>query len=296
MKPKQPPFLAQLLDLSPSELTPLWLEVSRAQATRRKPVELLAQMERDRFVTPSLIDQRQALDLDRAALDAATGFEALLLSPVAPLGVCSSLALTSQDRTISAVRGLEVISDPTNVMALECARRLKAEPGARVRLATVHQVVRAQPAPPGSGFTQHFRLFALAEAGSAEANDGFEVDALAGHVAVFDRLFDGLTKLGMSFPSRRVEILVTKEREVLADRLAARLEKALPHVEIARDALDQDYYDGVRLKSGAAAKSGDFVPIGDHGVFDWVGKLASDRRRRYVASGFGLQLAPALFG
>ena len=115
-------------------------------------------------------------------------------------------------------------------------------------------------------------------------------------VAVFDRLFDGLTKLGMSFPSRRVEILVTKEREVLADRLAARLEKALPHVEIARDALDQDYYDGVRLKSGAAAKSGDFVPIGDHGVFDWVGKLASDRRRRYVASGFGLQLAPALFG
>jgi hypothetical protein len=247
-------------------------------------------------VRPSVLDQRLAHRLDGLALDAAAGFEAVLLSPVAPLGVCSALAPTSQDRTLSAVRGTEVVSDPTNVLALECARRLAQDPRADVRLCTVHQVVRAQPLPPGEGFSRHFRLFALVEAGPARADDGFEVAAVERQIGVFDRLFDACAALGCSFPRRRAIVRTTERRDVLGARIAERLRVALPRVEISREPLDRSYYDGLRVAFGADTVRGEFSPIGDLGAFDWVAGLSSNRRLRFVAGGFGLQLVPLLFG
>ena len=89
------------------------------QAGRRRPADLLAQYRRDGFVAPSGLDQRLVNTLDRLALEAAEGYDAVLLSPVAPLGVNSVVAPTSQDRTVTTTRGSEVVSDPTNVLALE---------------------------------------------------------------------------------------------------------------------------------------------------------------------------------
>jgi len=297
MKPRTgAPDREDLLASSPSEATPFLLELARVQASRRRPTDLLAQRERDRFVQPSVIDQRLAHRIDGLALDAADGFEALLLSPVAPLGVCSTLAPTSQDRTLSAVRGTEVVSDPTNVLALECARRLTQDPKADVRLCTVHQVVRAQPLPPGAGFSRHFRLFALVEAAPARAEDGFEVDAVERQLRVFDRLFDACATLGCLFPRRRAIVRTTEPREVLAERIVERIRAALPHVEVAREPLDRPYYEGLRVAFGADTVQGVFSPIGDLGAFDWVGRLNSNRRLRFIAGGFGLQLVPLLFG
>jgi hypothetical protein len=129
-----------------------------------------AQLDRDAFVAPSALDQRTSHALDGIALEAAREFEALLLSPVVPLGTCSRLAPTSQDRTLSAARGLEVVSDPTNVLALDCARRLARDPRADLRLAKVHQVLRAQALPPKRGFARHLRMLALAEAARMTAS------------------------------------------------------------------------------------------------------------------------------
>ena len=137
-----------LLALSPSETTPLLLELARRQATRRTPADLRAQLAHDAFVAPSAVDLRTLHRLDGLALDAAHAFEAVALSPVAPLGSCSVVAPTAQDRTLSTTRGSEVVSDPTNVLALLCAQRLAQAPAEDVRLCTVHQVLRAQPLPP----------------------------------------------------------------------------------------------------------------------------------------------------
>jgi hypothetical protein len=109
-----------------------------------------------------VLDQRTVHRLDGLALEAADQFEALQLSPVAPLGSCSVVAPTSQDRTLSSVRGTEVVSDPTNVLALECVRRLPEQPASHVHLCTIHQVLRVHALPPNTGFSRHFRLFALA--------------------------------------------------------------------------------------------------------------------------------------
>src|SRR5262245_33736792 len=118
------PEYERLFASSPSETAPLLLALARSQAARRRARDLLDQFRDDRFATPAALGQPTRPAFGGIALAARPEFEGLLLSPVAPLGSCSSLAPTSQDRTLSAARGLEVVSDPTNVLALECARRL----------------------------------------------------------------------------------------------------------------------------------------------------------------------------
>jgi hypothetical protein len=78
----------------------------------------------------------------------------------------------SQNKVLSALRGTEVVSDPTNVMALECARRLRRNPSTVVRLATSHRCVRAQPIPKRRGLTANFRIFCLVSAASNDRTMG----------------------------------------------------------------------------------------------------------------------------
>ncbi len=293
---RRPVDIDALLQSSPSDSLPLLLELARLQAARRRPRDLLTQLERDGFVHASPLDQRLCNRLDALALEAASDFEAVQLSPVAPLGVCSVLAPTSQDRTLSAQRGTEVVSDPTNVMALMCARRLAATPTQPVRLCTVHQTLRAQALPDKPGFTRHFRLFALVEAGAAQPDDGFEVATIARHIGVFDRVFDlAGPALGCAVRRRFVRVLSTAPRRVLAERAAIALAAALPHLAIERGDLAQPYYDGLRIMYFAEPPAGDPAPIGDLGLFDWMGKLTANHRLRMVASGMGIQLLPLLY-
>jgi hypothetical protein len=182
------------------------------------------------------------------------------------------------------------------VLALISAQRLARAPSEPVRLCTMHQVLRAQALPEKAGFSRHFRLFAVTEAGRAQPEDGFEVGALTRQLGVLDRLFDGVAAdLGCQFPGRRVVVRTTPARDTLAQRLCERLAASLPHVTLSRDTLDAAYYDGVRVTFGADGVAGEHIPIGDGGVFDWLSKLGSNRRFRFVACGFGLQLAPLLF-
>ena len=286
-----------LLSSAVSTSTPWLLELMRVQAARKRPRDLLEQFGRDSFVAPGVLDQRLTHQLDGMALAAADEYEALQLSPVAPLGVCSALAATSQDRTLSALRGTEVVSDPTNVLALECARRLLAQPSAAVRLCTVHQVLRAQPLPPRAGHTRHFRMFALVDAGPGSAEDGFELDAIVRLLKVFDRLLDlASAQLPCVYPDRRVLVRTDEARATLGTRLCERLRRELPDIALARESFSSAYYAGVRVGFGPHTPAGEFCPIGDIGVFDWMAKLTSHRRMRFLAGGFGLQLLPLLFG
>jgi len=280
-------------DASPSETTPTLLALARRQAARRRPADLLAQWERDAYVAPSMLDGRTMHALDGLALAAAEGYEALVLSPVAPLGNCSVLGPTSQDRTLMANRGTEVVGDPTNALALECARRLRADPSVTQRLCTIHQTLRCQPFPPGKGFSRHFRLLATVEAGPGLAEDGFEVEAFAHAIEAFVWLCDRAAALGYHIPARELVLRVAEGRHALANRITARLEPTgLP---IRREPLESPYYDGVRMLFNVRTADGDVVPLGDVGRFDWVARLTTHRRMRMVAAGFGLQLLPLRF-
>ena len=280
---------------APSELVPVELAVSRARTARRRPRDLRQQRQRDGFVQPSPLDLRTAAQLDALALASAPAHEALLLSPVAPLGVCSVLAATSQDRTLSAGRATEVVSDPTNVLAVECAERL-AGGADRVSLCTVHQTLRAQPLPPGAGFPRHFRLFALVDAGRAEPEHGFERRVVVEHLQVFHRLVAACSAAGWDLRATTAVVAASEDEPVLADRLVEDIAAALPALDVRREPLaNPAYYDGIRVQLGVAGPSGDEVLIGDVGRFGWLAELVADRKVRFVAGGFGLQLVDLLF-
>lgn len=301
MSTTNPPWAGASLDpalrealtqgLPPNELWSLLLAVIEARAARRTPAMVRQQWENDRFVQPSAIDQRTLNHLDSHLLAAASEFEALELSPVAPLGACSSVALTSQNRIVSTARGTEVVSDPTNVLALECAKRLRAAPEAVVKLATSHRCVRAQPVPKRPGFSQHFRMFCLASAGHEQKDHAFLTGALIKHIRTHLAALDRLEQNGYHFPDRTLRLLATPERMHLAQRIAA----AITGLPVVVTRLEHHYYDGLRFMLEVSTPPGDVVPFIDGGAFDWLRKLLANDRMVLVASGMGSQIAAYLF-
>jgi hypothetical protein len=267
------------------------LEVMRRRASGRAPKDVLAQYQRDAFCAPAALDLRVSVALDAHLLAAAHEFEAVELSPMAPLGACSSVALTDQNRILSALRGTEVVSDPTNLLALECALRSRANPGSAVHLTTVQRVVRAQPIPKLPGHTQHFRIFVLASGGPEEKDHAFSVASVVRHVRTLCAALDRLEQHGYAFGARRIEVLASSERQAVGDRIASELGSLA-----ARGPLEHAYYSGgIRYKIWVTAPDGAQVPIVDGGSFDWLARLGSNRRAVYVASGAGAQLMAARF-
>src|SRR5262245_1884109 len=178
-------YAALARELKPSGLWSLLLDVYAERAAQRRAASRVQQWARDSFTRPARVDQRTLAALDGHLLAVAEGFEAIELSPLAPLGACSTVGLASQNKIVGALHGTEVVSDPTNVLALECARRLRLDANQVVRLATCHRCVRAQALPADRlPFTQHFRIFCLATAGRERVDHAFVTAALAEHVAV----------------------------------------------------------------------------------------------------------------
>ena len=279
-------------ELPASRLWSLLLEVMEQRAAQRTPSLLMEQWERDRFVQPAYIDQRTMVALDGHLFAAAAAFEAVELSPLAPLGVCSAVAPASQNKIVSAVRGTEIVSDPTNVLALECARRLRAHPEQAVRIASSHRCVRAQEVPKLPGFAAHFRMFCLVTAGKERQDHAFVVEALVQHIETIVTALVRLESHGYAFPDRKVTVFATPERAAAADRIAA----AIAGAPVSRAVLEHPYYNGgLRYQISARSTQGTTVPLIDGGAFDWVAKLASNSRFVFVATGMGSQIVPFLY-
>jgi hypothetical protein len=176
-------------------------------------------------------------------------------------------------------------------MALECALRLRANPGATVHLATSQRVVRAQPVPKGAGYAPHFRIFVLASGGVEAKDHTFTVDTLVHHVRTMLGALDRLESHGYSFGARRVDVLATPERAALGDRVAQALGP-----RATRKPLQHAYYSGgLRYMLWVTAPDGTEMPLVDGGTFDWLAQLTSNRRAVYVATGAGAQLVALRF-
>jgi hypothetical protein len=283
-------------ELTGSELQSLLLEVLQRRARRRVPRELVSQYESDSFCAPAAVDQRTSVAIDQHLLAAAESFEAVELSPVAPLGACSALGLTDQNRVLSALRATEVVSDPTNVLALECARRLRARPRAAgspaaVHLVTSQRVLRAQPVPKLPGYAQHFRMLALASGGTESKDHAFSVETLLLHIRTALACLDRLEQHGYGFGERSVDVLATEQRRAVGARVLAglgALGRSLP--------LEHRYYSaGLRYQIWVTAPDGARLPLIDGGAFDWLAQLTSNRRAVFVATGLGAQLIALRF-
>jgi hypothetical protein len=120
------PGLAAILAerLAPTDLQSLLLAVYRQRSSQRRAADVLCHYESDRFVRPATVSPRRLLAWEQAAFASLPAqFEPLALSPVCPLGSSAVVASTDQNWAVATARNTEVVSDSTNVLALECAVR-----------------------------------------------------------------------------------------------------------------------------------------------------------------------------
>jgi hypothetical protein len=296
------PGLADLLaeQLAPTDLQSLLLAVSRRRAARTRPVDLLRRYESDRFVHPSAVDPAALLALELLAQEhLPAGFEPLALSPVCPLGSVAALTSVDQHSVLATTRGSEVVSDPTNVLALECAVRrrtlLSAERGSRerVRLAAVHRAVRGQ-VWDDAAFSQHFALLGLCTAGRDEGAFRFESEALVEHLGFYTRLLGSLGADRLAPGSLRVEVTpIDRAREaallgMVIEPLAAAFPDATFTLDLERERA-LDYYCDACLRITAETAAGELLELADGGFTDWTQQLLGNRKERLLISGIGLE-------
>jgi hypothetical protein len=283
-------------DLTQADLQTLLLGITRQRAAGVTPATLMRRWREDRYVTPAGSDPRKVWQLEARLWALLPGeFTAIDLSPTTPLGTCTAVAPGSQDRVISTTRGTEVVSDPTNVLALEAAqRRHQARQDARhqarhkadtaatepVHLACCHRVLRAQPfnAP---GFFQHFRLFALVSSDRDQGSAATEARMLTAHLAFWIRALSELA------PARRTVIRYTvfgfpPLAERIRDAVLPGLQPLPPSVAIDEDP-DRQHARGY-YERGAIKIHVDGQEIGDGGFTNWTAQFGNDAKERCFTS------------
>jgi hypothetical protein len=177
--------------LSPTDLQSLLLEVYRIRSIHIQPSVVLADFQSNRFVRPSAVSPISFLRWEQIAFShLPQEFKPVALSPVCPFGTSSVVSPVDQNWAVTTARNTEVVSDSTNVLALECAihrrelLRVNPKSSTPVHLAASHRLLRAQHyESPGS--VPHFSSFALCSAGRDQGNLQFELSTLELHVRFY---------------------------------------------------------------------------------------------------------------
>jgi hypothetical protein len=281
--------------LAPTDLQTMLMAVARARARVVTPSRILERWRHDRFVRPSAADPRSLAPLEarlwRLLPELFAGVE---LSPLTPLGTCSAVAPIDQHRVVSTVRGTEVISDPTNALAVEAAvRRREQAMDGRVDLAACHRVLRAQQFAASNA--AHFRLFALVSSARDRGSGRTEAQLLVDHISVWQRM------LVQILPTVDTWITVTVfGNQVLTERFHDVVRPALggasaqvPVVEDSTRVQGTGYYAGVAIGLRAEA-GGQTIDLGDGGLTTWTAKLINDAKERCMVSCLSTERLAAL--
>jgi hypothetical protein len=276
--------------LVPSDLQSLMLEVYSRIAAKGSPKRLLEQYQRDRFVRPAAVDVRVLAELDRIAWSQLPpGYQALELSPLCPLGTSSLVATVNQNKVVSTIRNTEVISDATNVLALECAARRRRDRSAAVQLAASQRLTRAQ-GQPGPRSWAHFRLLCLCTAGRDAGASSFELQSTAAQLRFYLRYLDALGSAGWKLSEPRIAVSDFsggRIAQALETQLLAPLGAEFPKAQLALDPARQSgrgYYRTLCFKIYIRDHSGAEMEIGDGGDVPWTQVLLSDAKERLIIS------------
>lgn len=274
--------------LSNSELNSLYLELFREQTGKLKPSDLLRQFSRNRFTTPAPFNPIEYKEYEVKWLKAAgeIGFKPILLSPLTPLGSSSAIGFVNQNNIVSAVRGTEVVSDATNVLALQIAKDYKSDSSNRiVRYSTAHRHVRAQYFS-NPAFSAHFGAFCMVSGGYDNGNFSFETEEIKNHFRFY------INTLKKEFNNElRIKIYFKNNREDFADGLIGIIINISNGIPVITNESDdtRNYYNTVRIKIFIIHKNRE-VHLVDMGFVDWSQKLLTNRKHRMLTSGCGLEL------
>lgn len=277
--------------LSASELNTLLLELFRTRAKKVTPAELLRQFEKNRFASPSAVDTIDFKEFELRCLKLAKskGFTPITLSPLAPLGTCSSIAFVDQNNVVTALRGTEVVADATNVFALLMAKELKKKKDHRlIKYAATHRHVRSQ-ALLNPAFTAHFGIFCLATGGVDTGSFAFELEQLLDHVNIHFGVY--LNEFDLSKEKLLLKIFLKDENETFHQKLQDSINdlNSQVAVKIERELNPNNYYKLVQFKF-FVVRNGQEINLSDGGFVDWTQKLIPNKKHRMIISGVGTEL------
>ncbi len=291
--------------LSPTDLQSLLLEVYRIRSKRIAPSAVLSDYESNRFVQPSALSPRSLLRWEEIAFSHLPDeFQPIALSPVCPFATNSAVAPVDQNWAVTTARNTEVISDSTNVLALECSLRrrelLRADPKSSqpVHLATSHRLLRAQHYQSPE-LLPHFSSFALCSAGRDEGNLQFELSALEMHACFYLQSLRAFVGADI-----RLHLLVSNfdansMQQKVENQLLSPIRSDFMSIECGYDeqrTSGRGYYQNLCFKIHATATSGQKIELVDGGSVDWTQKFLSNAKERLLISGIGSERLVQLFG
>jgi hypothetical protein len=292
------PGLASLLaeSVTPTDLRSLLLEVYRLRSSHRQPSDLLSDYASDRFVQPAPVSPNRLLVWEQTAFSTLPPeFQPIALSPVCPLGTSSVIASIDQNWAVATARNTEVISDSTNVLALECAVRrrklLRTNPKstASVHLAASHRLLRAQHYENPAALS-HFNAFALCSASRDQGNLRFEIDTLGLHIRFYLKSLRAF--LGPNIPLQLsvTDFSTNPRHSLLESQLLSPVRSEFGDVDCLFDdqrTRGKGYYLDLCFHIHATSPSGQRLELVDGGVVDWTQRLLSNAKERLVISGIG---------
>ncbi len=279
-----PALVERLVAAKAGDVHTVLLEAMRRRSLSQRPADVLRGFER-RFCAVSDIDPATSNRIEAALYRAAAGFEPLELSPVTPLGSASAVGPCDPSKILATIRALEVVSDPSNVLALEAARR-RRRGAPRVDLAAHHRALRMQ-AFDNPAFRAHFKVFVLVSMFPSTGSGRSEREALCAHLAVYDALAralgDRVTAVSLSCAGQPWT------------SVRAHAGQALDALGIAHDDGDDRigrnaYYQGLSFVGRYAAGGGEALPMIDGGFVRWGAALLGRSKERTLVSAIGSEL------
>lgn len=282
-----PAFLSVLNELSRTELNSVLLELFSNHSDKTQPTDLVKQYKQNRFVTPSTVNvlAYKALELEWLQYADNQGFKPIILSPVTPLSTTASVAEIHQNNVISALRGTEVVSDATNVLAIKIAADFeKGQTNGVIKYATTHRHVRGQSFT-NPAFTAHFGAFCLVSGGLDTGSYQFEIEQLFAHIQLQSKL------LSDKFDAKNlfIKFYIRQENAPFLQRLQSKLHELSSPFEIIEAYQKGDYYKTVQFQIDLKYKDMDFNLV-DGGLVDWTQKMIPNKKHRLFISGCGIEI------
>lgn len=276
--------------LSQSEINTLLLALSKEITKQNTPNDILNKYRINRFVKPSQLSPIEVKKAEVLMLEIAEtlGFLSVLLSPASPLGSCSVIAKVDQNNVVSATKGLELISDSTNMLAIYLADGIKNKTidnsKSPVHVTTICRVTRGQMFE-NDNFVPHFSLLTLVSSGKDTGSYGFEKEAIAKHIQYYTQYF--VDSLGHEL---KVALNLRggyRDEIGFINRIHLHLCRLYPGIDfiVNKEESDNSYYHGVNFKVYV-----NDIEIADGGFVDWTKRLLGNKKERLLISGSGIDL------
>jgi len=256
----------------------------------KNAAQILKDYCRNRFAKPSSVDPIQFAEINLLLLKLANneGFEILEFSPLSPLGTSSIHKTINQNNIVSALRRVEVVSDITNVMALEISKRIKENSSIdKIDLAASHRLTRGQGFD-NREYTAHFKVIGMVSSWKDKGKFKGEEDALIKHITTYVKMFKDVYQIPIKELELNLNVLSNIDNidfNKFVERVSNCIEGLSVNVVLIENS--NNYYSNIKF--GIKLKSMDY-PIIDGGFVNWVSTFTQNKKRRLLISGIGTEL------